>query len=130
MIDAKNLESMLAAQFQALADPLRLQIVSVLGRAPRCVCEIQSEIGPIAANLLSYHLGILRSAGLVSAVRRGRWMDYRLDYAAFAALRASLPDVGPDRREDVDSALLHRSEGTHCSRTPAIASTEVVEGLR
>ena len=91
MLDAKLLEATRAAQFQALADPVRLQIVAALSRRPHCVCEIQSAIGPIAANLLSYHLAILRGAGLVSAQRRGRWLDYRLELAALAALRDSLP---------------------------------------
>ena len=91
MLDAKLLEATRAAQFQALADPVRLQIVAALARRPHCVCEIQSAIGPIAANLLSYHLAILRGAGLVSAQRRGRWLDYRLELAALSALRDSLP---------------------------------------
>jgi|GEM_PF-2293536 len=91
MFDTKELALTRAAQFQALADPVRLQIVAVLGTQPRCVCEIQSAVGPIAANLLSYHLGILRGAGLVTAQRRGRWIDYSLKADAFSALRASLP---------------------------------------
>ena len=70
---------------------MRLSIVAVLWRAPHCVCEIQSAIRPIAPNLLSYHLGILRNAGLISAHRRGRWLDYQLEFGAFEALRASLP---------------------------------------
>jgi len=32
----------------------------------------------VAANLLSYHLAVLRRAGLVATRRRGRWVDYRL----------------------------------------------------
>ena len=97
MIDAKDLELRCATQFQALGDPLRLQIVSVLGQRQRCVCEIQAAVGPIAPNLLSYHLGILRVAGLVAAERRGRWVDYRLDDQAFESLRAVLP--APDRAQ-------------------------------
>ncbi len=104
MIGTKHLEPARAAQFQALADPVRLQIVAVLQRAPHCVCEIQSAIGPIAANLLSYHLGILRSAGLVSAQRRGRWLDYRLEYSAFEDLRASLPHATSDAQAGAEAA--------------------------
>ena len=39
----------------------------------------------MAPNLLSYHLGVLRGAGLVTATRRGRWIDYRLDGDGFGA---------------------------------------------
>ncbi len=82
---------------------MRLQIVAVLQRGPRCVCEIQSVVGSIAANLLSYHLSALRNAGLVSAQRRGRWMDYQLEYAAFEDLRASLPRLAPTAQDDPDT---------------------------
>lgn len=104
VIDARNLEPARVAQFQALADPVRLQIVAVLQHGPRCVCEVQSAVGPIAANLLSYHLSILRNAGLVSAQRRGRWMDYQLEYAAFEDLRASLPALASTAQDDPDTA--------------------------
>jgi ArsR family transcriptional regulator len=66
-----------AAVFAALADPARLRILAVLADAGRCVCDIRTEV-PIAANLLSYHLRVLREAGLVECSRRGRWIDYRL----------------------------------------------------
>ena len=39
-------------------------------------------------NLLSYHLRILREAGLVTGIRRGRGVDYRLDGDGFAQLWA------------------------------------------
>ena len=60
---------------QALADPVRWTVLSVLAEGPRCVCALQREV-PVAANLLSYHLKVLREAGLVCGARRGRWIDY------------------------------------------------------
>lgn len=48
----------------------------------------------MAPNLLSYHLRVLREAGLVIATRRGRWIDYRLDAAGFAALWAGAAAAG------------------------------------
>ena len=94
MFSTKDFELERASRFQALADPVRLQIVALLQTRMHCVCEIQSAIGPIAPNLLSYHLGILRNAGLITAQRRGRWIDYQLAFAAFEELRASLPQGG------------------------------------
>ena len=89
--------------FSALADPVRLQIVCVLSDGGRCVCDLLDQV-PVAPNLLSYHLRVLREAGLVTATRRGRWVDYRLDgdgfarmWAAASAARVPLPgDVVPD----------------------------------
>jgi ArsR family transcriptional regulator, arsenate/arsenite/antimonite-responsive transcriptional repressor len=77
----------------ALADPVRLRLVGVLAQGGRCVCDLQEKV-PVAANLLSYHLRVLRYAGLVTATRRGRWVDYRLDSDAFAALWARAAAAG------------------------------------
>lgn len=88
-IDSISVESAVTG-FSALGDPIRLQILGELTAGQRCVCELLDEIG-IAANLLSYHLRVLRDAGLVEATRRGRWMDYRLAPDGLDALRAAIP---------------------------------------
>lgn len=79
---------------QAVADPVRWAVMAALAQAPRCVCEIQATI-PIPGNLLSYHLKVLREAGLVTSSRRGRWVDYALAPDARARLCAALPG-GPE----------------------------------
>ena len=61
-----------------------------LRRDQRCVCDLQEALG-VAPNLLSYHLRVLRQAGLVKATRRGRWVDYQLAHDAAAAVAAALP---------------------------------------
>ena len=75
---------------QAVADPIRWTVLTVLAQAPRCVCRLQEDV-PIAANLLSYHLKVLREAGLVTSSRRGRWIDYALAPDAMERMRAALP---------------------------------------
>ena len=76
--------------FGALSDPIRLSIVDQLSVEQRCVCELQEELD-IAPNLLSYHLRILREAGLVESTRRGRWVDYRLADDVEAFVKEALP---------------------------------------
>jgi ArsR family transcriptional regulator, arsenate/arsenite/antimonite-responsive transcriptional repressor len=88
LVDATNVE--VAAGFAALADPTRLQILDVLARGSHCVCDLRDEV-QIAANLLSYHLKVLREAGLVSAARRGRWIDYSIDEEALERLLSAVP---------------------------------------
>ena len=78
---------------QAVADPVRWAVLAMLVEGPRCVCKIQEQI-PIAGNLLSYHLKVLREAGLVSTSRRGRWVDYALAHDAAERMHAALP--GPN----------------------------------
>jgi ArsR family transcriptional regulator, arsenate/arsenite/antimonite-responsive transcriptional repressor len=91
LVDSSLVE--LTGGFAALADPVRLAIVGVLTGGERCVCDLNEQV-PVAANLLSYHLRVLRDAGLVSAARRGRWVDYRLDSGGFAALWAQASAAG------------------------------------
>lgn len=78
----------------AVADPIRWQLIAQLSdRAERCVCQLTTE-PEIPANLLSYHLKVLREAGLVVGNRRGRWIDYRLTPDALDRLNAALPVPG------------------------------------
>ena len=76
--------------FGALSDPIRLSVLDILHRDQRCVCELQEALD-IAPNLLSYHLRILREAGLVESSRRGRWVDYRLSDDAASRVAEALP---------------------------------------
>src|SRR5450759_2066086 len=95
MTDAMSLEVTAAAMeplvvLHAVADPIRWTVLATLAQAPRGVCKLQEQV-PIAGNLLSYHLKVLREAGLVTTTRRGRWIDYALADDAPARMRASLP---------------------------------------
>jgi DNA-binding transcriptional ArsR family regulator len=66
-----------AALLKALVAPMRLALVDLLTDAPRCVHEL---VGALDAPqpLVSQHLKVLRSAGLVATTRRGREVVYRL----------------------------------------------------
>jgi len=61
----------------ALGDPTRLRILHVLRRGTCCVCALRDRV-EVAPNLLSYHLKVLRDAGVIEGTRRGRWIDYRV----------------------------------------------------
>lgn len=84
----------LARAFSALADPVRLRLISMLAAAPSgevCVCNF---VGPLSRSqgTVSHHLKILGEAGLVRGERRGKWVWYSLDRDRFAALRTA---IGP-----------------------------------
>jgi ArsR family transcriptional regulator len=84
--------SALAAGFNALGDPVRLRLLSMLGAAPDgeiCVCEFIQPIGR-SQGTISHHLKILGDAGLVHGDRRGKWVWYSLDRARLAELRRAL----------------------------------------
>ncbi|HEY6794588.1 MAG TPA: metalloregulator ArsR/SmtB family transcription factor [Kineosporiaceae bacterium] len=79
-----------AALLAVVADPNRLAVLQALTAGTTCVCRLQEQV-PIAANLLSYHLKVLREAGLIASTKRGRWVDYRLADGALDRLHAALP---------------------------------------
>jgi ArsR family transcriptional regulator len=83
------------AHLSAVADPVRWTVLSHLAeQGTCCVCVLQERV-PVAANLLSYHLKVLRDAGLVTTSRRGRWVDYTLAEGAARRLVEALPVSEP-----------------------------------
>ena len=84
-----------AALLAAVGEPNRRAVLHALRAGTTCVCDVQAHV-PIPGNLLSYHLRILREAGLILATKRGRWVDYRLADDAFARLHAALPAASAD----------------------------------
>src|SRR5712692_11046355 len=64
--------------FHALSDPTRLEIVVLLSHGERCVCELQDTLSA-AQSRLSFHLGVLKDARVVTDRREGRWVYYSLN---------------------------------------------------
>ncbi|AEI13192.1 ArsR/SmtB family transcription factor [Cellulomonas gilvus] len=75
---------------QAVADPVRWTVLRRLAEGPACVCNLQEHV-TVPGNLLSYHLRVLRENGLVTASRRGRFLDYALADDAHTRMAAALP---------------------------------------
>ena len=63
--------------FHALSDATRLSIIEMLRGGERCVCDLQDELDA-AQSRLSFHLRVLKDAGLVSDRREGRWSYYSI----------------------------------------------------
>lgn len=72
-----------ARLFHALSDETRLGIVEMLRGGERCVCDLQDALGA-AQSRLSFHLKVLKEAGLVTDRKEGRWSYYALAPDAFA----------------------------------------------
>jgi DNA-binding transcriptional ArsR family regulator len=67
----------LAEFFRLLGQPVRIQILLIIGREEACVCHIEAVLG-IRQAAISQHLMVLRDAGLVTTHREGRNIFYRL----------------------------------------------------
>ena len=68
----------LSEYLKVIADINRLQILCLLSKGERCVCEIYGPLD-LPQNLTSHHLKALRDAGLVIARRQGKWIHYRVN---------------------------------------------------
>jgi ArsR family transcriptional regulator len=83
-----------ARLFHALSDPTRLRIVELLRHGERCVCDL-TEAAAAAQSRLSFHLKVLKDAGLVSDRREGRWIYYEIRCDALDTLGAVLDSFEP-----------------------------------
>jgi ArsR family transcriptional regulator, arsenate/arsenite/antimonite-responsive transcriptional repressor len=82
----------LARRFSALADPVRLQLLSLLATDPRgavCACDLVAPVGK-SQPTVSHHLKLLRDAGLVVSEKRGVNVWYAVVPAALEVLRDAL----------------------------------------
>lgn len=89
---ASRQASELARLLKALADPVRLGVLSQLaarGEGEVCVCDIVAAFN-LSQPTISHHLRILREAGLVDSTRRGTWVYYRARPESLKALYAEL----------------------------------------
>src|SRR5918912_4146167 len=89
-----------ARLFHALSDETRLSILECLRSGERCVCELTDNLDA-AQSRLSFHLRVLKEAGLVSDRREGRWMYYTLNTEALgeaAELAQTLASHSPRKR--------------------------------
>ncbi len=74
-----------AELFHALADETRLEILDELKSGERCVCEL-TDCLQAGQSRLSFHLKVLKDAGMIVDRREGRWMYYSVNAEALAEL--------------------------------------------
>lgn len=99
-----------AQLFHALSDETRLAIVQKLRDGEQCVCEL-TDLLDAAQSRLSFHLKVLRDAGLVDCRREGRWAYYWLCPEAFEAADEELQALRPSR---AGVAAAARARATCC----------------
>ena len=64
--------------FKALSEGTRLKILHLLKEGDLCVCDIAESLGMTQPNI-SFHLSMLKDAGLIKDEKNGRWIHYSLD---------------------------------------------------
>jgi ArsR family transcriptional regulator, arsenate/arsenite/antimonite-responsive transcriptional repressor len=82
----------LAAAFKVLADPVRLQLLSLIAAAPEgsaCSCDLEEPVGK-SQPTVSHHLTVLAEAGLITKEKVGRWVYCSVVPERLAVLRDAL----------------------------------------
>ncbi|KSW13827.1 metalloregulator ArsR/SmtB family transcription factor [Cellulomonas sp. B6] len=111
-----------AAVLKALADPLRLRMLSLLTTSPdgeACVCDL-ATVADVAQPTVSHHLKVLKDVGVLTSQRRGTWVWYRVApglrgavttlLEAFAPAALDTAAAAADAPADVDAALARVAE--------------------
>jgi len=81
---------LVAPQLKALADPVRLRLMSLVASHPggeACVCDL-NEAFDLTQPTISHHLKVLYEAGLLDREKRGVWVYYRARTQVLASLGA------------------------------------------
>jgi ArsR family transcriptional regulator len=79
----------LAGAFKALADPVRLRLLSLIAAAPEgtaCSCDLEDPVGK-SQPTVSHHLSVLTDAGLITKEKLGRWVNCTVVPERLAVLR-------------------------------------------
>ena len=82
--------------FHALSDSTRLEILEMLRGGEQCVCDLQDGL-EAAQSRLSFHLRVLKDAGLVEDRREGRWAYYRIVPEALAEVHDVAVSMQPKK---------------------------------
>ncbi|MGW8483251.1 metalloregulator ArsR/SmtB family transcription factor [Microbacterium sp. NPDC055903] len=87
-----------SAVLKALADPLRLRMLSAIASDPRgesCVDDL-AELAEVSQPTISHHLKVLKGVGLLASERRGTWVWYRIDRRRRTAVTTLLDAFAPE----------------------------------
>lgn len=104
------------AALTALADPVRLRILLMLREREQCVCHLTEALG-LSQGTISYHMGLLKRAGLVQDRRDpcdARWVYYRLDPVGTLAFKTALGHILDATQADATPVICCDSEDQGC----------------
>lgn len=86
-----------AATLKALADPLRLRMLSLITTTPAgeaCVCDL-ATVAEVSMPTVSHHLKVLKDVEVLTSERRGTWVYYRVNPALRGAVTTLLDQFAP-----------------------------------
>ncbi|HEY8720951.1 metalloregulator ArsR/SmtB family transcription factor [Pengzhenrongella sp.] len=130
-----------AATLKALADPVRLRMLSLIAASPAgeaCVCDL-ATVADLTQPTVSHHLKVLKDVGVLTAERRATWVFYRVApqarravttlLEAFAPATMAAPEQQAPGLADLDLGL-DRVAGELAVRHPALGAELVAHTVR
>jgi ArsR family transcriptional regulator, arsenate/arsenite/antimonite-responsive transcriptional repressor len=102
MLRSKSLEKTVLL-FHALSDPTRLELLERLKTGEQCVCEL-TDVMRAGQSRLSFHLKVLKDAGLLQDRRDGRWMYYSINVEALEELEECLSELKQASKTNASSS--------------------------
>jgi len=132
-----------SAVLKALADPLRLRMVSLIATSPTgeaCVCDI-ATVADVTQPTVSHHLKVLKDIGVLTSERRATWVFYRIDprvrrgvstlLEAFAPDMVAVDEHHPETPGLTDADhVLERIAAQLAARYPALGADLVTQTVR
>jgi ArsR family transcriptional regulator len=132
-----------AATLKAMADPLRLRMLSMIASSPTgevCVCNL-ATIAEVTQPTVSHHLKILRKVGVLTSQRRGSWVYYRIAPQSRRAVTTLLEAFAPsavtasERKQEMPEltdadALLKTMAGELSGQYPTLGVDLVAHTVR
>ncbi len=106
---------------QAIAEPTRARIVAFLGHGEHCVCDVGETLA-LSPALVSHHLRVLKTSGLLRERKAGRWVYYSLDLDRVATLRAAIDGLLTPT-DPASAACVCSDCGTRGTGIPSLAAT-------
>ena len=103
---SEQLSADLASVFKALADPVRLRLLSLIAshqNGEACVCDISPTVD-VTQPTISHHLKVLKAAGLLESERRASWVYYRVVPGALSSISQFLQAVDSTAAAQTESA--------------------------
>ena len=119
----------LASVFKALSDETRLKVIKLLEHGELCVCDITAALD-MSQPKISFHLGVLKNAGLLKNRKAGKWMHYALDDSDYlkrlltlSVIQGVSDDTLRTDRERLETFLRNRRNDQQATKTCCARNT-------
>jgi ArsR family transcriptional regulator, arsenate/arsenite/antimonite-responsive transcriptional repressor len=86
----------MAELFRVLGDPTRIEILRLLSDADEVACTTLDQILPISKSTISYHIKALKTVGLLTVRKDGRWYHYTLQRDRLDAILPGFFELLPE----------------------------------